>query len=412
MATLPNKSEKSSAPAMVFILLTVLIDMIAIGLIVPVLPLLVGGFTSSPAEQVFWYGAISLTFGLTNFIASPILGALSDQYGRRPVLLLGFCGLAVSFIVTGLATALWMLIAVRLFSGAMNANAAVANAYVADITAPPDRARRFGLVGAMFGLGFTLGPAMGGYLGSIDVHLPFFVAGGLAILNGIYGYLVLPESLTPAQRKPFAWRNATPLKAISGLSQLQGMGSLVVVVGLAGLVQFTVHNSFVLYTTFKFGWGPRDNGLALFTVGMSSMLVQGVLLKYFLKHFSTRTLAVGGLMVSACTYLGFGLVTEGWMMIVVIIVGTLLSGGAAAVIQGQISNAVDSSSQGATMGAIAALNSLMAVIAPVVSAGMLGVVSHYPMGDWRIGLPFYFCAVLQLLGAVFAAKYFVRLRTV
>lgn len=412
MTPSPKSLEKRTAPAMVFILLTVLLDMVAIGLIVPVLPVLVGGFTSSPAEQVFWYGAISLTFGLSNFVASPILGALSDQYGRRPVLLMGFGGLAVSFIVTGLSTALWMLIAVRLFSGAMNANAAVANAYVADITAPHDRARRFGLVGAMFGLGFTLGPAIGGYLGQIDVRLPFFVAGGLAILNAIYGYVVLPESLAPEQRKKFAWRDATPLKAISSLSQLRGMGSLVVVVGLAGLVQFTVHNSFVLYTTFKFGWGPRDNGLALFTVGLSSMLVQGVLLKHLLKRFSARTLAVGGLMVSTCTYLGFGLVTQGWMMIVVIVVGTLLGGGASAVIQGQLSNAVDARSQGATMGAIAALNSLMAVVAPVVSASMLGVVSNYPRGDWRIGLPFYFCAGLQLLGTVFAARHFGRARAV
>src|SRR5205085_5373117 len=134
-----------------------------------VLPLIVGTFTASPAEQTFWFGAVAFSFGIANFFGSPILGALSDRFGRRPVLLVGFSGLALSFIVTGLATALWMLIAVRLVSGAMQANAAVAHAYVADITAPEDRARRFGLVGAMFGLGFTMGPALGGYLGSIDL---------------------------------------------------------------------------------------------------------------------------------------------------------------------------------------------------------------------------------------------------
>ena len=161
---------------MPFIMLTVLIDMVSVGLIIPVLPALVGSFTTSPSEQVYWYGVVAFAFGFANFVASPILGALSDKFGRRPILLIGFSGLALSFIVTGLATALWMLIVVRLFSGAMQANAAVANAYVADITLPEDRARRFGLLGAMFGMGFILGPVMGGLLGSIDLHLPAAVA--------------------------------------------------------------------------------------------------------------------------------------------------------------------------------------------------------------------------------------------
>ncbi len=393
---------------MVFILLTVLIDMMAIGIIVPVLPLLVGTFTSSPTEQTFWYGAVALSFGLANFFASPVLGALSDQYGRRPVLLLGFSGLALSFIVTGLATALWMLIAVRVFSGAMQANAAIANAYVADITEPQDRAQRFGLVGAMFGMGFMFGPALGGYLGSIDLHLPFFVAGGMAVLNWIYGFFVLPESLPPSRRKPFEWRRAHPFSALAGLGRLQGIGPLIVVIALASLAQFTLHNSFVLYTTFKFGWGPKDNGLALFTVGLMSVLVQGFLLKHLLRRFSARQLAVGGLLASTATYFSFGAVTQGWMMFVVIIVGTLLGGGASAVIQSQVSNSADARSQGQTMGAVAALNSLMAVTAPVVSASLLGLVSHLPRGDWRMGLPFYFCAALQLTGTVFAAQHFGR----
>jgi DHA1 family tetracycline resistance protein-like MFS transporter len=395
---------------MVFIMLTILIDMIAIGLIVPVLPLLVGTFTSSPTEQTFWFGAVALAFAVANFVASPVLGALSDRFGRRPLLLLGFAGLALSFIVTGMATALWMLIVVRLVSGAMQSNMAVANAYVADISAPEDRARRFGLVGAMFGLGFMLGPALGGYLGSIDLRLPFFVAGAMAVLNWIYGYFVLPESLPLEQRVPFEWRRANPFASLLGLSQLHGVGSLVAVIALGGLAQFTFYNSFVLYTTFKFGWGPMDTGLALFTVGLMSVLVQGFLLKHLLSRFSARTLAVGGLMASVLTYFAFGAITEGWMMFVVIIAGNLLGGGAAAVIQSLMSNSADARSQGRTMGALAALNSLMAVTAPVVSAGLLGMVSHLPKDDWRMGLPFYFCAALQVIGTVFAARHFRRAR--
>ena len=396
--------------AMVFIMITVLIDMVAIGLIVPVLPLVVGTFTSNAAEQTFWFGAVSFAFGVANFFGSPVLGALSDRYGRRPVLLIGFAGLALSFFVTGLANALWMLIAVRLFSGAMQANAAVANAYVADITAPEDRARRFGLLGAMFGMGFMLGPVMGGLLGSIDVHLPFFVAGGLSVINGLYGYFVLPESLPLDKRRAFDWRRANPLSSLAGLARLQGVGPLVAVIALASLAQFTLHNSMVLYTTFKFGWGPAQNGWFLLVVGLMSVLVQGFLLKHLLKRFSVRRLAITGLMASSLTYLGFGLASEGWMMFIVVVVGNILGGGAAAVIQGQVSNAADPRSQGQTMGSVSALNSLMAVAAPVIGATLLGVVSHRPQGDWLIGLPFYFCAVLQVISTVIAVLHFRRQR--
>ncbi len=395
---------------MPFIMITVLIDMVSIGLIIPVLPPLVGTFTSSPAEQAWWFGAVSFAFGIANFFGSPVLGALSDRFGRRPVLLVGFSGLALSFFVTGLATALWMLIVVRLFSGAMQANAAVANAYVADITPPEERARRFGMLGAMFGMGFVLGPVMGGLLGAISIHLPFFVAGGLSVLNWLYGFFVLPESLPANRRRRFEWRRANPVSALLGLSRMEAVGPLVAVIGLASLAQFVMHSSFVLYTTFKYGWGPAQNGWALFTVGLTSVFVQGFLLKHLLKRFSPPRLAVVGLLASTLTYLGFGLASEGWMLIVVIIAGTLLGGGAAAVIQSQVSNAADPRTQGQTMGSVAALNSMMAVLAPVIGAGLLGLVSHLPAGHWLIGLPFYLCATLQLLGTTIAYRHFRRKR--
>ncbi|MEK8050663.1 MFS transporter [Ideonella sp. DXS22W] len=393
---------------MAFIMITVLIDMVSIGLIIPVLPLVVGTFTSSPTEQAWWYGVVTITFGIANFFASPVLGALSDAHGRRPVLLLGFSGLALSFIVTGLATALWMLIAVRVFSGAMQANAAVASAYVADISAPEERARRFGMLGAMFGIGFILGPATGGLLGAIDVHLPFFVAGALAVLNWLYGWFVLPESLPPEKRQPFAWKRVHPFAALSGLSRLEGVGPLLWVVALASLAQFTLHTSWVLYTHFKFNWGPAEVGWSLFTVGAISAVVQGWLLKHMLARFSSRTLATVGLTASALTYLGFGLATEGWMMYAVIVVGGILGGGAQAAIQGLISNAAKAHEQGATAGSVASLNSLMAVLAPMVATPLLGLVSHLKATDVLMGLPFFFCAALQAVGASVAYRFFRR----
>ena len=205
----PLARDKRQA-AMPFILIAVLIDMVSIGIIIPVLPALVGSLTGSQADHAFWLGVVSLAFGIANFFGAPILGALSDRYGRRPVLLLGFCGLAFTFFATALSTTLWMLIVVRLLGGGMQANAAVANAYVADITAPADRAKRFGMLGAMFGIGFILGPAMGGVLGAIDLHLPFFVAGTLALVNLMYGCFVLPESLPVDRRRAFEWKSANP----------------------------------------------------------------------------------------------------------------------------------------------------------------------------------------------------------
>jgi len=391
--------------AMRFIMLTVLIDMMSIGLIIPVLPALVGSFTGSQSDQAFWYGVVTFAFSIANFFGSPILGALSDRFGRRPVLLLGFCGLALNFFATAMSTALWMLIAVRLVGGAMQANAAVANAYVADITPPEDRARRFGLLGAMFGLGFILGPVLGGLLGHYDLQLPFFVAGGLALLNLLYGYFVLPESLPAESRRPFDWKKANPVVAFQGLTQLRGTGNLVAVIACTGLAQFVLYTTWVLYTTFKFGWGPMENGWALAVVGIMSVLVQGVLLGRLLKRYSPQRLAVIGLISSTVAYALYGAATEGWMMFAIIIFN-LLGFTVAASIQSIISSAADASMQGQTMGAVSSLNSLTAVIAPVLGAPLLGMVSHLPKGDWRIGAPFYLCAGLQLAGLVLAFLHF------
>lgn len=400
MSTSPQR-----APAMGFIMAAVLIDMISIGLIVPVLPHIVGVFTQSNDEQTLGFLMLTLAFGVANFIGSPVLGALSDRYGRRPVLLIGFAGLALSFFVTAMAQALWVLVVVRMFSGAMQANIAIANAYVADITAGEDRARRFGQLGAMFGVGFMLGPVIGGLLGDINVRLPFYAAGALAIVNWCYGFFVLPESLPPERRRPLDWRKMNPIASLQGLAALKGVGPLLLVLALSALAQFMLHTSWVLYTKFKFGWGPGQVGWSLLAVGIVSVISQGVLLRPLLKRFAPHRLAVIGMTSASLAYLGFGLASEGWMLYVVIGLN-LLGGVATAAMQSIISNAADASSQGRTMGAVSSLNSLMAVCAPVLALELLRWVSDRPPGDLLIGLPFFTCAALQAAAMLITLRFF------
>jgi DHA1 family tetracycline resistance protein-like MFS transporter len=394
---------------MPFIMVVVLIDMLSIGIIVPVLPGLVGQFTTDPTHQTWWYGVVTFSFALAGFFGAPLLGALSDRYGRRSVLLIGFCGMAINFFATAMASAMWMLIASRIVGGVTSSNAAVANAYVADITEPAQRARRFGLLGAMFGIGFILGPVMGGILGGIDLRLPFWVAGGLTLLNFVYGVVVLPESLPADRRRPVTWRAGNPVASLKALTALHGVGMLVAVMALSALAQFTLYTTWVLHNTFKFGWGPTENGWSLFAIGVVSAIVQGGLMGRLLKHFSPQRLALMGLASSALAYLGWGAATAGWVMFAVIIVN-VLGNTVSAAMNSIVSGAADADKQGQTMGALSSLNSLMAVVAPAIGAPLLGLVSNLPQHDWRLGLPMYFCAALQAAALFLAWTHFRRAR--
>jgi DHA1 family tetracycline resistance protein-like MFS transporter len=291
----------------------------------------------------------------------------------------------------------------------MQANAAVANAYVADITPPEERARRFGLLGAMFGIGFILGPVIGGLLGGIDLRWPFFFSGGLSLLNLAYGYFVLPESLPVARRRKVGWRAANPLTSLKQLTALKGVGLLVGVIACANMAQFTLYTTWVLYTTFRFGWGPAQNGWSLFAVGIVSALVQGALLGRLLKRFTAPRLALMGLLSSTLAFAFWGLATEGWMMYPVIFTN-LLGSAVAATLQSLISGAADPARQGQTMGAVSSLGSLMAVIAPMFGAPLLGLVSHLPPQDWRVGAPMFFCAALMAASLGLAWLHFRNLR--
>jgi DHA1 family tetracycline resistance protein-like MFS transporter len=307
--------------------------------------------------------------------------------------------------MTAAATSLWMLVWVRLIGGAMQANIAVANAYVADITPPEDRARRFGLLGAMMGVGFILGPALGGVLGNIDLRLPFIASGTMAVINWIYGYFVLPESLPTQRRTPFDWRKANPVSALRGLFDLRGVGPLVAVIGLSNLAQFMLHSTWVLFTTFKFGWGPHETGLSLMAVGGVNVLMQGFLLKHVLKRISPQKLAVIGLATSAAAFCAFGLVPQSWMVFVIIVLN-MPSAATSSTLQSIVSGAANASVQGRTLGAVSSLNSMVAVLAPLAGAGLLALVSDVPAGDLRLGLPLFVGSLIQITALVLAIWHF------
>jgi DHA1 family tetracycline resistance protein-like MFS transporter len=394
-------------PAIVFILITLLLDVMSFGLLLPVLPALVGEFTDSRDAQTYWYGAMIVTFGLTQFFCAPFLGALSDRYGRRPVLLGSIAGLGAMFLLSALATSLTGLLVARVLGGLLAANFAVANAYVADLTTPETRARSFGMIGAAFGIGYIVGPMVGGLLGSIDIRLPFYVAAGLSAANFLYGLLVVPESLPAERRRPLQWRRANPFTSLHGLTQLRAVGVLVAVIAVANLAQYILHSTWVLYTTFRFDWGPRETGLSLFAVGMMAALVQGGLLGRLLKALGERRLVLAGLASGTLAYLAYGLTTVGWLMYVVIVVN-LLAFAVGPALGAIVSKAADASEQGQAMGALTSLNAMMAVLAPFLGTPLLAGVSHLPAGDWRIGAPFFMSALLSLVALLLALAHFRR----
>ena len=396
-------------PAIAFILVTVLIDVMGIGLLLPVIPSLVGEFTTSRDAQTYWYGALMVTFGLSQFLCSPLLGALSDRYGRRPVLLISIAGLGTMFFLSAIVTSLPALLATRVLGGALAANFSVANAYVADITSPERRAKSFGKIGAAFGIGFIVGPAVGGMLGSIDIRLPFYAAAVLSLINAVYGVFVLPDSLPRDRRKAIEWGKANPLSSLAGLARLKTVGVLVVVIGLVSLAQFILHGTWVLYTEFRFGWGPRENGLSLFVVGLASAVMQGLLLGWLLKRLGERRLVIAGMLSGLVAFTLYGLATAGWMMYA-IIGANLLGFAVAPGLNALVSKAADPREQGLAMGSLSSLGSLMAVIAPMMGAPLLAAVSHLPAGDWRIGAPFFLSATLQVIALLLAVVHFRRHR--
>jgi DHA1 family tetracycline resistance protein-like MFS transporter len=383
----------------------VFIDVLGIGIALPVLPMLVGEFTASRELQSYWYGALVVIYGVMQFFCAPLLGALSDRFGRRPLLLWSLLGLGAHFLLLALSPSLALMFLARIVGGTAGASFTVANAYASDVSSPERRAASFGLIGAAFGLGFIFGPMVGGLLGEADLRLPFYAAAGLSLLNAGYGYFFVPESLPRDRRTTFSLARANPFTALVALARHHEIGSLVVVFALVVLAQLILQVSWVLFTHFRFAWGPRENGFALFCVGLVATVVQGALLGRLLRRFGEVRIALAGLAVGTVAYALYGLAQHGWVMYA-IIVGNFLSFAAGPALQGVVSNAVGPGEQGVTMGALNSINSIMFVVAPLVGTPLLAQVSHLPPTDWRVGAPFFVSAVLQAIALWLASRHF------
>ena len=382
--------------AMIFILITALIDVMGIGLIIPVLPGLVKGLAHSEAAGAQYIGWLTAAYAIMQFIFSPILGSLSDRFGRRPVLLFSLLGMTLDYVLLYFAPNLWWLLLGRIVAGITGASYTVANAYIADVTPPEDRAKNFGLLGATWGVGFILGPALGGLLGDHSLRTPFLAAAILTALNFLYGLLVLPESLPDSARgKKLDRKNLnpfTPLKALTEYPILRNLTLTFVLLGLAGQVIFS---TWVLYTEGVLSWTPKQNGVALAFYGLLTAGVQAGLIGWFIGKFGERRTIMTGLVASIGEFLVLSVSRSGLMLYASLIVGAL-GGLATPAIQGLISRQVGETEQGRVQGAIASLNSLVGVVGPILATSVFA----FGLGHNAPGAAFLMGAILSVIGTL------------
>jgi MFS transporter, DHA1 family, tetracycline resistance protein len=397
----PNTQRQA---ALVFIFITVLMDMLAFGIIIPVLPKLTLSMTGGDAQHAAdWSGWLGAGWALMQFIWSPIMGALSDRYGRRPVILISNFGLAADYVLIALAPTLWWILVARLISGAVSASITTANAYIADVTPPDERAKAFGMLGAAFGVGFVIGPAFGGWLGHYDPRWPFWGAAVMALLNGIYGLFVLPESLPRDKRTSFSWTKANPAGGFRFLQERPGLMGFAGLNFIAALAHSSLPSIFVLYAMTRYGWGPKEAGFMMAAVGVSSIVVQGFLVGKLMPWLGeARAMFFGYL----CGALGFGIYAwapQGpWLFVGIGFMA--LWGFAGPAVQSRISQQVDAGDQGKLQGMNSGVVALASMFGPLLYNQSLkfGIATKASLG--LPGLPFYIAAVLLLLCALFSTR--------
>lgn len=378
-----------------FIFITLLIDVIGFGLIIPVIPKLIEDLSGNPSvsNAATIGGWLTFAYAIMQFFFAPVLGSLSDQYGRRPVLLFSLFGFGIDYLLLSFAPSIAWLFAGRMIAGVTGASFTTATAYIADISTPENRAQNFGMIGAAFGLGFVIGPMLGGLLGEIGPKIPFFVAAGLALTNWLYGYFILPESLDKNLRRPFEWRRANPLGSLLQLKKYPAVAGLVVSFVLIYLAAHAVQSNWSFFTIEKFKWTPKMIGISLGLVGLLVGGVQGGLVRIVNPKLGNEKSVYLGLALYSLGLLLFAFASESWMMFV-FLVPYCLGGIAGPALQSIISGNVPKNEQGELQGALTSLISVTSVVGPLM---MTNLFSYFT----EASAPFYFPGAPFLLGAIF-----------
>ncbi len=390
--------------AISFIFITLLLDVIGLGLIIPVFPQLIGELIHGNMSQASqWSGLLTFAYAFMQFVCAPIIGNLSDQYGRRPVLLLSLFGFGIDYIFLSLAPTIWWLFLGRIIAGMFGASFTTATAYIADISTPENRSKNFGMIGAAFGLGFIIGPGLGGLLGEFGPRIPFIAAAVLTFINVIYGYFVLPESLVKEHRRPFEWKRANPLGSLMQLKKYKGVGGLIVSMIFVYIAGHAVQSTWTFFNIEKFQWSNALMGLSLTVIGLLIAIVQGGLIRYINPKLGDEKSIYVGLGLYSFGLLLFAFASEGWMMFVFLI-PYCLGGIAGPALQSIISGNVPKNEQGELQGALTSLMSATSIIGPLLMTNLFAWFTR-PEGQIKFaGAPFLAGAVCMLISAVLAAR--------
>jgi len=390
--------------ALGFIFVTLLIDCTGIGIIIPVIPGLIEELTGSGLSKASEYGGwLTFAYAVMQFIFAPILGGLSDRYGRRPILLISLLGLGIDYLFLAFAPTIGWLFAGRLIAGVAGASFTTASAYIADISTNENRSQNFGLVGAAFGLGFIIGPVIGGIFSQYGTRVPFLIAAGLSFLNWLYGYFILPESLSKRQRRRFEWKRANPVGSLLHLKRYKAMAGLILAFLLVYIAGHALQSTWTFYTMLKFNWNEAWVGYSLGTFGILIALVQGVLIRAIIPRTGQKKAVYLGLLLYVIGFILFAFASKSWMMFAFMI-PYCLGGIGAPALQGIISSAVKPNEQGELQGALTSLISITSIIGPLLMTYLFAYFTRPDASVYFPGAPFLMGAVLTAVSIVLAAR--------